>query len=275
MNIKNSIYYKPYRQLEAENVSFADYAKRKSIYTQLAPLFDATNIREPETSHEADFLVSLVQQHLEQDKYSFLDIACGTGRHVKELTKRGYQAAGVDASRKLINIARKSTPEAKFILADMRTFQVDTSFDCIYSFWDSYTYLSRAEDMKAFAGQCSAHLKRGGILVLDSKNHYIRPDVTIEHRIVSTGDLQIDMLIRRESHLSDKVYEAIFTNIIQDTKTGEARVVVDQTLARIYNVMDLERSLQGFRLVNSYGNFNGSAFEIKGSERLITVFQKM
>lgn len=275
MNIRNSIYYKPYWQLEAENVSFADYAKRKSLYTQLAPLFDATNVRKPETAHEVDFLVSLVRQHLKQDNYSFLDVACGTGRHVKELVQRGYQVAGVDTSRKLINIARKSTPEANFILADMRSFRVDASFDCIYSFWDSYTYLSRAEDMKAFADQCSAHLRRGGILVLDSKNHYIRPDVNVEHRVFNTGDLQIDMLIRRESHLSDKVYEAIFTNIIQDTKTGEAHVVVDQTLARIYTVADLERLLQGFRLVNSYGNFNGSAFAIKSSERLITVFQKL
>lgn len=209
-------------------------------------------------------------------QYSFLDIACGTGRHLKELAKKGHQVIGVDASKELINIARKNIPGATFTLDDMRTFQLDTKVDCAYSLWDSYVYLSQPDDMTAFANRCSACVKQGGILVLDSKNYYREsPKVRVNHRVAASGNLKIDTLIRREFHPEDKVFEAIFTSIIEDSDTGEARVVVDQTLAKAYSIPDLERYLQGFRLVKCYGSFSGdSEFNLEISERLIAVFQK-
>jgi len=277
MKIKNAIYYTPYQKLEAEGISFSDYSKGKSYYTQLAPLFDAMNPHRSRTALEADFLIAIAKQYTQRDQCSFLDIACGTGRHVKELVRKGYQVVGIDGSKELIKIARKTVPDAVFNQADMRSFHLDTPVDCAYSVWDSYVYLSRPEDMRAFARQCSAHIKRGGILVLDSKNYLKQPpDAPIARRVTNVDNLRIDTLIRRESYLDDKVYEAIFTSIIQDTDTGEANVIVDQTLARIYSVSDLEKSLQGFRLVNCYGDFDGSSeFNSKESKRLITVFQKI
>ncbi|HYH75097.1 MAG TPA: class I SAM-dependent methyltransferase [Candidatus Saccharimonadales bacterium] len=276
MNIKNVIYYTPYKKLIKNGVSFSDYSKGKSYYTQLAPLFDATNPRQLHTQAEVSFLLSIVKRYLPQKQYSFLDIACGTGRHLKELAMKGYQVIGVDASKELINIARKSVPDATLVLGDMRTFQLNAKVDCAYSLWDSYVYLSRPDDMKAFANQCSAHIQQGGILVLDSKNYYREsPKVRITHRIATSDNLTIDTLIRREFHPEDKVFEAIFTSIVEDRTTSEAHVIVDQTLARVYDIADLEKYLPGFRLVNCYGDFNdNSEFNPKTSERLIAVFQK-
>src|SRR4051812_7422098 len=107
MNIRNAIYYTPYKKLEADGVSFCDYSKEKSYYTQLAPLFDTTNPRQSSTALEARFLISTVKRYVPQRQYTFLDIACGTGRHIKELEKNGHKVIGVDASKELINIARK------------------------------------------------------------------------------------------------------------------------------------------------------------------------
>src|SRR5688500_8079313 len=112
MNIINSIYYTSYVKLLKNSVSFSDYSKGKSYYTQLAPLFDAMNSREELTQQEVNLLVRVAQEHTDKKVHAFLDIACGTGRHLKELTKRGYTGFGIDASRNLLEIARKAAPAA-------------------------------------------------------------------------------------------------------------------------------------------------------------------
>lgn len=278
MNITNNIYYTSYKQLEKQGISFSDYSKGKSYYTQLAPLFDIMNSREEFTKKEADFLVSITRQCIGYEPRSFLDIACGTGRHLNELTEKGYQAYGIDSSKELLALARTSAPHASVFEADMRSFSIGVSVDCAYSLWDSYVYLSRPEDVAAFAQQCSAHIKRGGILVLDSKNYQKqRPTTEVEHRTNQFGKLLIDTVVRRKLYLQDKVYEAIFTSVIEDTEIGEAHVVVDQTLAKMYSIADLEKSLQpqDLQFVKGYGNFDGSKYDSELSGRMIAVFRKL
>ena len=48
-----------------------------------------------------------------------LDLGCGTGEDVKFLAIRRFRVVGIDFSRKMISIAKKKVPEAKFCL--MRT----------------------------------------------------------------------------------------------------------------------------------------------------------
>lgn len=277
MNIINSIYYTPYSKLLKSGVSFSDYSKGKNYYTQLAPLFDAMNSRERFTEEEVDFLVSATEQYMGTDPKSFLDIACGTGRHLAELTRRGYVGFGVDSSRSLLQIARKVAAEANFYESDMRFFKIESTVDCAYSLWDSYVYLSRVKDIVAFAEQCSAHIKRGGILILDSKNYQKqRPDEEVAHRVCEFANLQIDTVIRRRVYPQDKVYEAIFTSVIQDSNSDEASIVVDQTLVRMYSVAELEKLFapHGLGLVHCYGDFDKSKYDPETSSRMIVVFQK-
>ncbi len=277
MNIINSIYYTPYSKLLKNGISFSDYSKGKSYYTQMAPLFDAMNSREEFTEKEAGFLIDAAEKYTEAGVSSFLDIACGTGRHLRELTSRGYSGFGIDASRYLLEIARKAAPEAEFHEADMRFFKIEAAVDCAYSLWDSYVYMSQTKDIDAFAKQCSAHIKQGGILILDSKNYQRqKPDEEVAHRICEFDGLQVDTVVRRKMYLHDKVYEAIFTSIIQDVHSGEASVVVDQTLARMYSTSELEKLLKphGFKLVHCYGNFDKSDYNPKTSDRMIAVFKR-
>ncbi len=277
MNIIDSIYYTPYLKLLKNDISFSDYSKGKSYYTQLAPLFDAMNSREEFTKKEVDFLIDVAKEYAGIDANSFLDIACGTGRHLKELASRGYSGFGVDASRYLLEIARKAAPDAEFYETDMRFFKINNTVDCAYSLWDSYVYMSQTKDVNAFAKQCSAHIKRGGILILDSKNYQRqKPDEEVDHRVCEFNGLQIDTVVRRKVYLHDKVYEAVFTSIIQDVHSDEASVVVDQTLARMYSTSELKKLLKphGFKLVYCYGNFDKSEYNPKTSDRMIAVFER-
>ena len=64
-----------------------------------------------------------------------LDVACGTGKHLAELSS-GYEVEGLDLNTGLLEIARARCPAATFHQGDMSDFQLDTSFDvitCLFS----------------------------------------------------------------------------------------------------------------------------------------------
>jgi SAM-dependent methyltransferase len=48
-----------------------------------------------------------------------LDAACGTGRHTRQLSERGHQVTGVDASPEMLARARDQVPGARFQLGEL------------------------------------------------------------------------------------------------------------------------------------------------------------
>src|ERR1700722_10186207 len=64
-----------------------------------------------------------------------LDIACGAGLAVELAALRGAQCAGIDASERLINIARDRSPNADLRIGDMHALPWDDdTFDVVTSF---------------------------------------------------------------------------------------------------------------------------------------------
>jgi SAM-dependent methyltransferase/alkylhydroperoxidase family enzyme len=64
-----------------------------------------------------------------------LDIACGAGLAVELAALRGAECAGIDASERLINIARDRSPSADLRVGDMHALPWDeNTFDIITSF---------------------------------------------------------------------------------------------------------------------------------------------
>ena len=61
-----------------------------------------------------------------------LDVACGTGDMVVELTKQGCTVTGVDLSQEMMEIAKQKAPDATYILADAEHLPFeDNSFDAV------------------------------------------------------------------------------------------------------------------------------------------------
>ncbi len=64
-----------------------------------------------------------------------LDIACGAGLAVELAELRGAECAGIDASRRLIDVARDRSPDADLRVGDMHDLPWDdNSFDVVTSF---------------------------------------------------------------------------------------------------------------------------------------------
>lgn len=81
-------------------------------------------------------LNELLEKYLPEDGAGLrlLDAGCGTGHHMAELRKRGYEVAGVDASKEMLKYARENNPDSEILEADVEEIPFpDESFDIILS----------------------------------------------------------------------------------------------------------------------------------------------
>jgi cyclopropane fatty-acyl-phospholipid synthase-like methyltransferase/8-oxo-dGTP pyrophosphatase MutT (NUDIX family) len=99
------------------------------------------------TESDIDFLESVFEG---DTGLRILDVSCGWGRHVNELTRRGYRTVGLDYSHSLLKLARstliKTGLPVRLILADRRKIWWEEKFDAVIQiydapwseFWESY-----------------------------------------------------------------------------------------------------------------------------------------
>ncbi|SPJ34088.1 class I SAM-dependent DNA methyltransferase [Kushneria phyllosphaerae] len=78
-----------------------------------------------------------------------LDLACGTGPHVRHFIDADYQSAGLDINQPMLDRASIRCPEARFSLQDMCSFTVEEPVDLITCFLYSIHYSASVERLKA------------------------------------------------------------------------------------------------------------------------------
>lgn len=77
--------------------------------------------------------------------FRLLDLGCGTGYHMANYRKRGFEAVGVDGSEDMIAQARQLNPDISFYQADVEDLPLDDdSFDVLLSI-EVIRYLPKVE----------------------------------------------------------------------------------------------------------------------------------
>jgi SAM-dependent methyltransferase len=99
---------------------------------------------------------------------TILDLGCGTGGHAAELSKRGYQIVGMDQSPQMIKIAQdKKLSSCEFKLGDIRTFDINQSFDTLILMFNVIGYITDESDLSLIFKQAQRYLTDGGLLIFD------------------------------------------------------------------------------------------------------------
>lgn len=62
-----------------------------------------------------------------------LDLGCGNGALLKVMHDKDYNVIGIDASKELLGIAKKSFPDIQFIEADVANFSLREPVDIVFS----------------------------------------------------------------------------------------------------------------------------------------------
>ncbi|WP_100638455.1 class I SAM-dependent DNA methyltransferase [Marinobacter salexigens] len=117
-----------------------------------------------------------------------LDLACGTGPHVRHFIDFGYQCSGLDINQPMLEQAKARCPEAQFSLGDMCDFQVDEPLDLITCFLYSIHYSGDIEKLKQCIASAHRALKPGGVFCFNSVDKDKIDNRLFERHTVTQGD---------------------------------------------------------------------------------------
>ena len=154
-----------------------------------------------------------------------MDLACGTGILCQILHKEGISASGMDFSSGMIDIARSSSPEIHYDVADMITYRPDKQFDLVTCTGDAINHIGNLSDVEKIFQNVFAYTTPGGYFIFDILNEkevstsepfdmdftdtirvwfqMTRPgekQVNLKIRVFEEGDLSFEENIRETIH---------------------------------------------------------------------------
>ena len=97
---------------------------------------------------------------------TLLDVACGTGQHLKHLNNH-YDVQGLDMDPQLLALARDRLPHTPLHEADMADFSLRTSFDVVTCLFSSIGYLTSLDRLRRAVRRMTEHVRPGGILLIE------------------------------------------------------------------------------------------------------------
>ncbi len=231
------------------------------------------------TLREVDFLLKELRPNKDA---SILDMPCGHGRHSIELAKRGYDVVGVDLNMFFLRKAKESALAAQvhpeFRQGDMRKIPYEKfernlgeGFDIALNMFTAIGYFEDdADDQKVF-NTFYASLKSGGVFFLDflNRDRLMRNFRSQDWRELSDGS--IILIERTHNMLTGRNTDRRLT-IYPD---GSRKDLSGMT-CRMYSAVELIKmgETAGFRLRDSYGDFDGSHLSTD-SPRVLLVFEKL
>jgi SAM-dependent methyltransferase len=210
---------------------------------------------------------SAVRLHLEVSgppRGRSLDLACGEGRHLRELRRAGVDAVGLDLSLPLLRLARRSeTPPFLLVRADMRRLPFrDASFSAVTSFFTSFGYFAaRAEDMGA-AREIRRVLGPDGRFLLDYLNAaHVRAALVPEEALELDG---------ASVHVTRSIEGDAVVKRIRITSAQGGPPSEHHERVRLYAPGELETLLASAGLVTTdcFGDYEGAPFT-RSASRLV------
>lgn len=135
------------------------------MFHHLARYYDAF-VAGKDYRAESRRLEELARRFVRSGGKSWLDVGCGTGRHL-EFLHRTYRVTGIDASSPMLRIARRRMPATRLLRADMRDFRLKESFDVVSCLFSVIAHLRTERELRATVANFARHLKPGGLVIIE------------------------------------------------------------------------------------------------------------
>jgi len=201
----------------------------------------------------------------ERKPCAVLDLACGAGRHTRELRKRGHRALGTDLSLTLL----AQGADIPRVAGDMRDLPfADGTFDWVLNFFTSFGYFESERENFEVLAEIVRVLAPGGRCMIDLFNSE-KVLATLEPGEREERDGQV-VDIRR---WYDAGTRRINKRISLERKGSPTRTYLESVRAYTHEEVVNGLGRAGLEITATYGGFQG---ELSGgdSERLIFVGRK-
>jgi len=159
-----------------------------AIYTDLSGFYD---LMCADIDYSAQsYCVQRLHQLLGGNGKRHLDLACGTGPHVRYLLDAGYESSGLDINQPMLDRALIRCPEADFSLQDMCNFTVNQQFDLITCFLYSIHYNAELIRLQACIASVHGALVTGGLFCFNAVDkHQIDNGSYVSHTTTQADTL--------------------------------------------------------------------------------------
>jgi SAM-dependent methyltransferase len=97
---------------------------------------------------------------------ALLDVACGTGQHLRALAAH-YAVEGMDIDAGLLEAARRRLPGVPLHTGDMRGFDLGRTFGVVTCLFSSIGYTRTVDAMRAAVEAMARHVAAGGVLAVE------------------------------------------------------------------------------------------------------------
>lgn len=137
-----------------------------ALYTDLSDYYDlmCADIDYQAQSH----CTQRLQQLFGNGGRRHLDLACGTGPHVRHFLDAGYVSSGLDINQPMLDRAAARCPQAHFFRQDMCGFSLAEPADLITCFLYSIHYSASLERLAACIASVHAALAPGGLFCFNA-----------------------------------------------------------------------------------------------------------
>lgn len=197
---------------------------------------------------EVQRLISLLGEEPGPDKPTLLDIACGTGLHLKLLSEY-FHVEGLDICPELLEIAQERLPGVVFHPGDMRNFTLDRQYDVITCLFSSIGYTKTLKRLDDTLRNMVEHLKPQGLLVIEP---WFTPDQwnpnTVHGVYIDEPDLKIARI--NTSYVKDKVSVFDLHHLV-GTPDGTEHIVEHHEMG-LFEVCEMTSAMEKAGLIVSY-----------------------
>jgi ubiquinone/menaquinone biosynthesis C-methylase UbiE len=149
------------------------YARRAHYYDLIAQRTRA----DKETKRDLDFIESAFKAHSARPVAKVLDVACGGGRHIVGLAKRGYECIGYDFTAERVRAARARSERVGVKVAlrqgDATRLPKKDIYDAVLALYILFL-LPSDEDIKKCLKGIREVLTPGGVLICNIYNPFTR-----------------------------------------------------------------------------------------------------
>ena len=213
------------------------------------------------------FLNNLIDFLNPETNNKFLDIACGKGRHAIAVHKKGYIVEGIDLSEESIKVAKNhSNSRLHFQVHDMRKVYKKNHFDYVFNLFTSFGYFESQQENEEALSAMIGNLKQGGKIVIDFMN-----SKKVSYELIKEEIKQVEHIkfhIRRKAEGKQIIKDITFEDGKQFFHFTEKVFGFD---LHDFNTF---LSANGMKVLNLWGDYSLTDFDVTQSPRLIILAQK-
>lgn len=190
---------------------------------------------------------------------AMLEPACGSGRLVASMSKRGFDVTGFDLRDEMVQFAerrlRQRRIKATVFEADMTEFRTRRKFDIAHCLVSTFKHLLEESAARAHLKCVARSLKKGGVYVLGAHlSDYECNQRSRERWVADRGGTHVVCNIQSQPPMSVTRTEEIRARLIATTGKGKKRYESHWTF-RTYDLAEMQaliRSVPAFEHIETY-----------------------